>query len=336
MSTAVKKSFFMNISRLSGEFQAKIFFTPLNLTTVEFYKLFLHFAWVARILQVSVFSVYCITEISQSLSFPVFSPPFRGRVQGRAVSLSRPFIPLRDRSAEERRRAGWERRDPLKICRRRKTMKKKPTILVTGFEPFLGRDKNASQEAVKLLPDEVGGCTIVKRYLPVKWFDCVHELDRALNEVRPSGLLATGEGHPVPPLLIERMGHNIACGPDDVFEMDMYEHPIFSNGPAAYFSTFPYAAMHDRLQKENIPVKYSFSAGQNQCNCVTYAALHLAAVKCPGLTAGFIHVPMIADGSQENMMTSEETARALLFCLEEYAKEVNRPVRSLDEYRKSL
>ena len=45
---------------------------------------------------------------------------------------------------------------------------------------------------------------------------------------------------------------------------------------------------------------------------------------------------MIADGSQEGMMTSEETARALKFCLEEYAKEVDKPVRELDEYRRSL
>ena len=32
-------------------------------------------------------------------------------------------------------------------------MKKKPVILVTCFEPFMGQEKNASQEAVKLLPD---------------------------------------------------------------------------------------------------------------------------------------------------------------------------------------
>ena len=215
-------------------------------------------------------------------------------------------------------------------------MKKNPVILVTCFEPFLGRDKNSSQEAVKLLPDEVGGCTIVKRSLPVKWFDCVYELDKAIEEVHPWGMLATGQGYPTPPLLLERMGHNIACGPDADFEVDMREHPIFPNGPAAYFATYPYAAMHDRLKQEGIPVRYSFSAGQNQCNCVTYAALHFAATKYPRMTAGFIHVPMVPDGSQENMMPTEEVARALLYCLEEYAKTLNLPVRSLEEYRESL
>jgi len=210
------------------------------------------------------------------------------------------------------------------------------TILVTGFSPFLGQPKNASEEAVKLLPDGIGGCVIEKRILPVKWFDCVYELEKALNEIHPQGLLSVGQGYPVPPLLIERMGHNIACGPDAEFERDMYEQPIFQNGPAAYFSTFPYKEMHDRLQNEGVPVKYSFSAGQNQCNCITYSGLHFAATRFPELTAGFIHVPMIADGSQEGMMTSEETARALTFCLEEYAKVLNKPVRTLDKYRMSL
>lgn len=215
-------------------------------------------------------------------------------------------------------------------------MAKKKTILVTCFEPYLDLPQNASQEAVNLLPDEVGGCTIIKRSLPVKWFDCIYELEQAIEEVRSVGVLATGQGYPVPPLLLERMGHNISCGPDADFEMDLRDNPIFPGGPAGYFSTNPFAAMHERLKKENIPVRYSFSAGQNQCNCVLYTALHLAAHKYPAMTAGFIHVPMIPDGSHENMMSTEEASRALLYCLEEYARSVNIPVRTLDEYMESL
>lgn len=213
---------------------------------------------------------------------------------------------------------------------------KKPVILVTSFQPFLGQEKNASQEAVRLLPDEILGCTLVKRELPVKWFDCVYELQQAMEETRPDAVLATGQGYPNPPLLLERVGVNISCGPDGGFERDMREHPIFPNGPAAYFSTFPYAAIHQRLKQEKVPVQYSFSAGQNQCNCVLYSALHFAALQYPGTTAGFIHVPMLSGDSNPKGLSAAQTAQALEFALEEVARQLTLPVRSLDEYRESL
>ncbi|MCJ7837504.1 hypothetical protein MUB23_19190 [Cuneatibacter sp. NSJ-177] len=213
---------------------------------------------------------------------------------------------------------------------------KKPTILVTGFQPFLGQEKNSSGEAVRLLPKEVSGCRIETRILPVKWFGCVDELEKALAETKPDVWLGTGQGYPVPPLLIERVGLNLASGPDGDFEVDLREQPIFAGGPAAYFSSFPYEAVHQRLKKEGIPVRYSFSAGQNQCNCVLYAALHFAATRYPGLQAGFLHLPMVPDGTRENTMTPQECARALVFCLEEIGRTLTLPVRSLDEYRESL
>lgn len=215
-------------------------------------------------------------------------------------------------------------------------MPQKPTILVTCFEPFWGREKNASLEAVKLLSGEAGGCTVVRRTLPVRWHDCIAELDRAIFETRPRGVLSVGEAGTLPPVRIERMGHNIARGPDGDFQSDLYDRPIFANGPAAYFTTFPYAAMANRLRQENVSVSYSFSAGQYLCNCVTYTALHLAAVRYPFMTAGFVHLPMLPGSGQEGGMTAEQSARALALCLEEYARELSAPVRSLEEYRGAL
>lgn len=213
---------------------------------------------------------------------------------------------------------------------------KQPVILLTSFSPFLNNSYNASQEVSKLIPDEVGGCRIEKRTLSVSWFDCVYELDQAMNELHPNVVLGTGMGYPWPPVLIERLGVNLACGPSGDMSVDMREHPIFPNGPAAYFGTFPYEAIHRRLKEEKIPVRYSFSAGQNQCNCILYSSLHLAATKYPGTTAGFIHIPMFADGSMENMLPEKDSARAILCALEETARLLTRPVRTLDEYRDSL
>ena len=35
-------------------------------------------------------------------------------------------------------------------------------VLITGFDPFGGEKINPAYEAVKLLPDEIGGAKIVK------------------------------------------------------------------------------------------------------------------------------------------------------------------------------
>ena len=39
-------------------------------------------------------------------------------------------------------------------------------VLITGFDPFGGETINPAYEAVKLLPDEIGGAKIVKKEIP--------------------------------------------------------------------------------------------------------------------------------------------------------------------------
>ena len=41
-------------------------------------------------------------------------------------------------------------------------------ILVTGFNPFNNEKINPAIEAVKLLPDEIAGCEIIKLQLPTQ------------------------------------------------------------------------------------------------------------------------------------------------------------------------
>lgn len=211
----------------------------------------------------------------------------------------------------------------------------KPTILVTGFEPFLDYETNSSWIAAEHLPAEVAGCRIVLKRLPVVWYDCVEELETAIAEVRPRTLIAFGQGYPWPPVLIERVGINLCSGPDNSEDQDMREIPLYYNGPAAYFSTFPFREIHDRLQAEGIPAVYSYSAGVNQCNCTLYSALHLAATRFQGMTAGFIHLPTLPYKDHKGM-SAEDLKKTALCAVEETAKLLSRPRRPMDEYRKVL
>jgi pyroglutamyl-peptidase len=56
-------------------------------------------------------------------------------------------------------------------------------VLITGFDPFGGEKINPAYEAVKLLPDEIGGAKIIKKEIPTvfqKGPDAVYE---AIQEV---------------------------------------------------------------------------------------------------------------------------------------------------------
>lgn len=66
-------------------------------------------------------------------------------------------------------------------------------VLITGFDPFGGEKINPAYEAVKLLPDEIGGAKIIKKEIPTvfqKGPDAVYE---AIQENQPNFVLCIGQ-----------------------------------------------------------------------------------------------------------------------------------------------
>ena len=66
-------------------------------------------------------------------------------------------------------------------------------VLITGFDPFGGEKINPAYEAVKLLPDEIGGAKIIKKEIPTvfqKGPDAVYE---AIQENQPDYVLCIGQ-----------------------------------------------------------------------------------------------------------------------------------------------
>jgi len=167
-------------------------------------------------------------------------------------------------------------------------------ILVTAFDPFGGESVNPALAAVMQLPDEMDGISIIKKELPTAFGRGGDILRSILDEEKPDAVISVGQAGGRAGITIERVAINIddARIPDND-GIKREDTPIEPTGPAAYFSTLPIKAIVGALQDAGIPAAVSDSAGTFVCNHVMYTALHYAALKQPGLKAGFVHIPYL-------------------------------------------
>lgn len=165
-------------------------------------------------------------------------------------------------------------------------------IILTGFSPFGGESVNPSFEAVKGLPDKIGGCEIVKVELPVAY----QRMDALVQELialhRPDGIISVGQAGGRKEITPELIAINLMHGrsPDNDGEI-CRNRPVVPDAPAAYFSTLPVFDMIDALTKSGYHAKLSTTAGTYVCNTLMYCLLHRT--KGMRVPAGFIHVPYL-------------------------------------------
>lgn len=157
-------------------------------------------------------------------------------------------------------------------------------ILVTGFEPFGGLQRNPTGEIARAL----GGAV-----LPVDYARVGPALT-ALFARGPKAVLLLGLAVGRPRISLERVAVNFrdAARPDNAGAVpDRSE--IVPGGPAAYFSTLPLTALHEALEREGLPVEYSLTAGGYLCNAAFYLARH--ALDRRNVPCGFVHMPPTPD-----------------------------------------
>lgn len=168
----------------------------------------------------------------------------------------------------------------------------RPTLLLTGFDPFDGATSNPSWDAASALDGRiVGGHRIVARQLPTEFDASLRALRAAIRETGPSLVVCTGLAGGRKELSLERVAINVddARIPDNTGAQPV-DARIIARGPAAYFSTLPVKAMLAALQSRGIPAQVSQTAGTFVCNHVFYGLMH-ALRRQPGVRGGFIHVP---------------------------------------------
>lgn len=198
-------------------------------------------------------------------------------------------------------------------------------ILVTGFDPFGGETVNPAYEAVKLLPDTIGGAQIFKLEIPTVFSLSGPAVEEGIKKYQPDVVLCVGQAGGRASISVEKVAINFVDAriPDNNGEQPLDE-PLQADGPAAYFATLPVKAMVQHVREAGLPCYLSFTAGTYVCNSIMYNVLYMCEKRYPGIRAGFIHVPyacgqVIDKANTTPSMPLETIAKSLEYAIEAVA-----------------
>ena len=171
---------------------------------------------------------------------------------------------------------------------------RKPTLLLTGFEPFAGDTVNPSWELAQALHGErVGDARVCALRLPCVFGAADAVLAEGLRRLRPRTVVALGLAANRDELSVERVAINV----DDARIADNagaqpLDVPVIAGAPAAYFSRLPIKSIAAAWQDAGLPGVVSQTAGTFVCNHVFFVLMHLLRRRA-GVAGGFIHVPAL-------------------------------------------
>lgn len=170
-------------------------------------------------------------------------------------------------------------------------------ILITGFEPFGGDDKNPTAEIAQHFNGKrIGDAEIYGRVLPVSVKRAGGELENYLKDIKPDIAIHLGLAPTYSNVAVERIAVNIidARIPDN----DGYQpvdEKIEEDAPLAYMATLPVRSIVKTLREHGIPSVVSYSAGTYLCNYIMFKSLHFSKLNGYPKKTGFIHLPYTPD-----------------------------------------
>lgn len=212
-------------------------------------------------------------------------------------------------------------------------------ILITGFEPFDGAERNPSWDLAEQLrtraeageltaqAEAEAPLTLETLLLPVEYEAAGTLLRTRLDELTAAGdppelVIALGLAGGTAAVRLERVGINLrdARIPDNAGAQPA-DQPVVVDGDGALFSTLRVKAAAARITAAGIPVELSLSAGTFVCNDVLYTLLaHLldhrrrtesAATRSEPAASrgGFVHVPDLH--AEDAPLTLDQAAQAV-------------------------
>ncbi len=169
-------------------------------------------------------------------------------------------------------------------------------LLLTAFDPFGGEKVNPALEAVKRVPDRVGGVEVIKLEVPTVFGEAISVLKAGLEKHQPDAVLCIGQAGGRFELTPERVAINLddARIPDNKGNQPI-DQPIEPEGAPAYFTTLPIKAMVEAMRDAGLPAAVSNTAGTFVCNHLMYGLLHALNTQYPQARGGFMHVPFIPE-----------------------------------------
>jgi pyroglutamyl-peptidase len=168
-----------------------------------------------------------------------------------------------------------------------------PEILLTGFQPYGGRQINPSAEVVRALDKaRIDGCTVQGLLLPVSFVAAKQPLTDAITEHRPLLVVSTGLWPGEPVIRLERVAVNRASFemPDNDGQRPL-DDSVEAGGPVARAVTLPVGKIIASLRESGIPARTSDTAGTFLCNTTLYRALGACERLGTGARCGFVHLP---------------------------------------------
>jgi pyroglutamyl-peptidase len=194
--------------------------------------------------------------------------------------------------------------------------------LVTGFDPFGGEPVNASLEAVRQLPPQIGRLEVSTAQLPTSYARALAALEAAISDTGPQIVLCVGQAGDRAALCVERVAVNLqdARIPDNDGAQPA-DTPVIAGGPAAYVATLPVRAAVAALHAAELPAEISMSAGTFVCNHVFYGLMHLAALRGQPYCGGFLHVPRLPQQpGNASAMALDDIVRGIAVVLDTAAR----------------
>ena len=193
-------------------------------------------------------------------------------------------------------------------------------VLVTGFEPFGGQTTNSSASAVALLPENLGGHTIVKAILPVSYTRSDKILLAKIRECQPDIVICVGQNAGVSTIRVESTAGNYAHAESEDNDHNLWLYrSIEMSGAPSYRATLPIEKIVKNLGNAGIPAEVSHSAGTFVCNCLMYQMLRMRETEFPNASCGFVHVPCLpeqcADPAKDPCMSVEQIVKALCIAI---------------------